>query len=97
MAEIARTAVRAESKAKPELAALADVAAQLDAADLKTARNQFGELSKRLTAYLQAAGIQKKPYQFYCSMAQKGWLQPDKSTRNPYYGSSMLKCGELVP
>jgi hypothetical protein len=29
-------------------------------------------------------------------MVKKNWLQPDKSVRNPYYGSSMLTCGELV-
>jgi hypothetical protein len=29
-------------------------------------------------------------------MVKKNWLQADKEIRNPYYGSSMLKCGELV-
>jgi hypothetical protein len=29
-------------------------------------------------------------------MVKKNWLQPDKETRNPYFGSSMLKCGELI-
>lgn len=97
IAEIGRSAAQTAPKAKTELTALADAAAQLQSNDLKTARNQFGEVSKRLTAYLQAAGVQKKPFQFYCPMAKKAWLQSDKSVRNPYYGSSMLTCGELIP
>jgi hypothetical protein len=28
-------------------------------------------------------------------MAEADWLQFDDKTRNPYYGSSMLECGEV--
>ncbi|HMA61644.1 MAG TPA: efflux RND transporter periplasmic adaptor subunit [bacterium] len=38
-------------------------------------------------------------YQIYCPMAfdNKGasWIQTDSSVKNPYFGSSMLKCGEV--
>jgi hypothetical protein len=97
MAKLSQAALAKESKAKAQLAALSDSAARLRTTDLKAARQEFGELSKRFTAYLQAAGIEKAAYQFYCPMVNKGWLQSDKNIRNPYYGSSMLECGELIP
>jgi hypothetical protein len=97
ISKISSQAAQADTKTKPQLSALAAAATGLNAPDIKTARLQFGELSKKLTSYLQTAGAKKNPpYQFFCSMAQKGWLQPDKNTRNPYYGSSMLKCGDLI-
>ncbi|MFO7898316.1 MAG: hypothetical protein R6V58_04560, partial [Planctomycetota bacterium] len=39
-------------------------------------------------------------YKLHCPMAfnNRGadWLQPKKAVRNPYYGSKMLTCGEVV-
>ncbi len=39
-------------------------------------------------------------YRFHCPMAfdNKGadWLQMDEDTRNPYFGASMLKCGQVI-
>jgi hypothetical protein len=32
----------------------------------------------------------------FCSMAKASWLQRDKSIRNPYYGSKMLACGQII-
>jgi hypothetical protein len=97
MEKIGRDAAGKELGAKAQLAALSTAAAKLQTSDLKSARNGFGELSDRLITYLQAAKAGKNPpYQFYCSMVKKNWLQADKGTRNPYYGSSMLTCGELV-
>lgn len=32
----------------------------------------------------------------YCSMARRSWLQPEGELGNPYYGQSMLRCGETV-
>jgi hypothetical protein len=97
LAKISRQAAGAEPRARTQLLTLAEAATKLQAADLKSARNGFGELSDKLIAYLQATGAKRNPpYQFFCSMVKKSWLQPDKKTRNPYYGSSMLTCGELV-
>ncbi len=97
LAQISRRAAGVEPQARPQLLALAEAATKLRAADLKSARSGFGELSDKLIPYLQATGAKRNPpYQFYCSMVKKSWLQPDKETRNPYFGSSMLKCGELV-
>jgi hypothetical protein len=97
ISKISRQAVAVEPQAKTQLIALADAAAKLRAADLKSARNGFGELSDKMIGYLQAMKAKRNPpYRFFCSMVKKYWLQPDMETRNPYYGSSMLKCGELV-
>lgn len=97
IATLSGQAARSETKAKTQLLALSSAAAALRAHELNAARLGFGELSMRLTAYLQAAGPRKiPPYQFFCPMAHKGWLQADKDTHNPYYGSSMLKCGDLI-
>jgi hypothetical protein len=97
IARISRQAGSGEPQAKIQLTALSGAAARFNAADLKSARNGFGELSDTLIAYLKASGAKTNPpYQFYCSMVKKNWLQPDKSTRNPYYGRSMLECGQLV-
>ncbi|MEK7703954.1 MAG: DUF3347 domain-containing protein [Myxococcota bacterium] len=32
----------------------------------------------------------------YCDMAKGSWLQARGPVRNPYYGKSMLSCGEVV-
>jgi len=97
MARISRQAAVTETQGRTQLIAISDVVAKFDTADLKSARNGFGDLSDKLIAYLKAAGSKTNPpYQFYCSMVKKNWLQPDKATRNPYMGASMPTCGELV-
>jgi hypothetical protein len=96
--KISKQAAGANPLAKTSLNALSAAAAKLQATkSLKSARDAFGDLSDKVIAYLKASGSKTDPpYQFYCSMVKKNWLQPDKSTRNPYYGSSMPTCGELV-
>ncbi len=32
----------------------------------------------------------------YCSMTPGAWLQKGARIRNPYYGSKMLTCGEII-
>ncbi|MGD0101047.1 MAG: hypothetical protein ABSC60_11930 [Acidobacteriota bacterium] len=97
IARISRQAAATETQGKTQLIALSEVAAKFNAADLKSARNWFGDLSDKLIAYIKASGAKTNPpYQFFCSMVKKNWLQPDKATRNPYLGSEMPKCGELI-
>jgi hypothetical protein len=97
IADLSRRAAETELQAKAQLTAIANAASKLRATDLTSARNGFGDLSDSLISYLRTVKDKgNPPYQFYCSMVKKNWLQPDKNTRNPYYGSSMLTCGELV-
>lgn len=67
------------------------------AADLKAARAAFGDLSDAVIAAAKAQGFKDVPdvKVAYCPMVRKSWLQKDETIRNPYYGSSMLTCGEF--
>ena len=62
----------------------------LKAADLKTARDAFADLSK--TAEQKVAG-DPEYHTFYCPMAKKDWVQHTTSIANPYMGKDMLTCG----
>ena len=73
-----------------------------NAADIVAARKAFETLSDELIAVVAQFGVpeSRQLYRFHCPMAfdSKGadWLQADKEIRNPYFGASMLKCGEVV-
>ena len=59
-------------------------------------RKKFKNLSRSMIAYIKELyGTIKDTeniYVYYCPMANASWLQKEEGTRNPYYGSSMLKC-----
>jgi len=62
---------------------------------IKGMRKAFNDLSKPMAMWatiVKPAGINVA----YCSMNPGSWLQTGKEIRNPYYGASMLKCGEIV-
>jgi len=71
-------------------------------ADIDAARKDFEILSNELIAVVAQFGIPEtqRLYRIHCPMAfnNKGadWLQSDKDIRNPYFGASMLKCGEVT-
>lgn len=70
-------------------------AAVAAATDIAAARAAFKELSKPMAMW----GTMSKPkgvVVMFCSMAKGSWLQKKGDTRNPYYGSKMLGCGEVV-
>ena len=64
------------------------------ATDIKAARAAFKPLSTTL-----ALSAQKEKtghyYEAFCPMAGAAWIQADKNVANPYYGASMLSCGEI--
>ncbi len=64
------------------------------AADIKAARAAFGTLSDAMLAAHKTAAW-KDVKVAYCPMASKSWLQTGDTIQNPYYGSSMLTCGEF--
>jgi hypothetical protein len=78
------------------LAAIAKASEALAAAaTLEEARARFKDLSRPMTMW----GMMSKPAGvnvMYCSMAKAKWLQDEGPVRNPYYGASMLSCGEVV-
>lgn len=77
------------------LAAVAAAAKRMTASDIETLREQFKPLSTAL-----ARVVEKQPVSghgiYFCPMADAYWVQKQGSVANPYYGKSMLRCGELV-
>ncbi len=73
-----------------------------NAAEIDVARKAFETLSNESIAVVMQFGIPETQqlYRIHCPMAfnNKGadWLQADKEIRNPYFGASMLKCGEVT-
>ncbi len=62
---------------------------------LAKAREAFKDLSKPMAMW----GTMSEPKGIsvvYCGMAKASWLQKGKEIRNPYYGASMLTCGDIV-
>ena len=74
-------------------------AAEMKGQGLEEAREKFKSLSQSVISYLKALqGKTKgteKSYIYYCPMADASWLQKEEGIRNPYLGSSMLKCGTI--
>ncbi len=79
---------------KPLLTALAG------AEGIAPARAQFALLSEQLAATLSRFGLPEgKLYQMWCPMAfnNRGasWIQRGEEISNPYFGATMLRCGEI--
>ena len=95
----AATAIAAAAKEStgtlPEATA-SQAEAVAKATDIKAARAAFKPLSTTLIA---AANTPKEKtghyYEAFCPMANAAWIQTDKKVANPYYGASMLTCGEI--
>lgn len=66
------------------------------APNIKDARAAFAKVSQEMISYRDGLSG-KRPVVAYCSMEKKSWLQPSASPiANPYLGSSMRGCGEIV-
>jgi hypothetical protein len=67
------------------------------AGDIEDARTKFGNLSVAIETYMTGLKLTlpEGVKAAYCPMVSKPWLQEGDSLRNPYYGSSMLTCGEF--
>ncbi len=67
--------------------------------DIEKQRVHFKALSGYLLSAIEAFGIHEKVYVLHCPMADddKGanWLSKENQVLNPYFGSKMLKCGEV--
>ena len=87
---------------KDHISAIHDYSHELGGtSDIKTARMAYGSLSEaviRLVAAIGTPASDENPvYKYICGMAsdvpQGGvWLQKGAPARNPYFGSSMLRC-----
>lgn len=64
--------------------------------DVAAARGEFKAISKLFAPW--AANARPTGVDLvWCEMAPGGWLQKSGPVRNPYYGASMLECGEKQP
>jgi hypothetical protein len=65
--------------------------------DIKSEREHFAGLSTSMIALAKASKLSAEPvYQMYCPMKKSNWLSSEKAVKNPYYGSAMLTCGNVV-
>lgn len=87
---------------RQQLAAVKQQSAHLHHLSIDKARQNFKAISHAVvTLSTQVRGEQatRSFQQFFCPMVKQGsgdWLQADGPLRNPYFGSQMLSCGELV-
>lgn len=73
--------------------------------DIAESREHFKALSEVVALYVEGnlesleAAIEKDkqsmPQKAYCPMAEAVWLQHGDRITNPYYGKSMLRCGQF--
>jgi len=101
MAKETAMAVELGAKKLKDGVNLAQFAAKIIATNnLETQRILFSDLSNVMIARVKTAGLKSgEIYMEHCPMASndKGasWLSNQKEIRNPYYGKSMLDCGEV--
>ncbi|PAM94114.1 MerP protein [Flavobacterium sp. IR1] len=66
------------------------------ATDLKKQRENFKAVTKSTYDLIKISKSEQVVYKQYCPMADADWLSKEKAVKNPYYGSSMLTCGNVV-
>ncbi|MCM4169514.1 efflux RND transporter periplasmic adaptor subunit [Arenibacter sp. H213] len=68
--------------------------------DIKMQRNHFISLSAHLINAVKTFGISRKVFVDYCPMVNNDvgayWLSTEEEILNPYFGASMLRCGEVT-
>ena len=78
---------------------LAQALASQPPADIVAARVQWKTVSTAAARLFERArpqaGTAPDLFVLHCPMAEADWLQLDRTVRNPYYGKSMLECGEV--
>lgn len=100
-AKVAANAVELGVKSLAGAEKLIELAGKLAAAtDLDAQRAAYSPLSNELIEKVKSTGLDKgEIYVDYCPMALKdtgaSWLSLEKGIKNPYFGDSMLTCGEV--
>lgn len=71
-----------------------------DTKDIKHQREHFVTLSKNIYDLIKVSKQETPIYYQFCPMANNGkganWLSKENTVKNPYYGSMMLNCGEVM-
>lgn len=67
--------------------------------DIEKQREAFEDLSNVMYEFVKEVGTAAPLYKSYCPMAFDGkgamWLSETEDIANPYYGSSMYRCGSV--
>lgn len=74
----------------------ADAEAIASSVDLSKQRTAFQSLSENMIARVKTTGSSGTAYIAYCPMKKASWISAEAGIRNPYYGSSMLTCGNVT-
>ena len=76
---------------------LKDAGKIAESKELKKQREYFSNFSDNMIAVAKAVKLSDKEiYLQYCPMKKASWLSSEKAIKNPYYGSSMLTCGQVT-
>ena len=64
--------------------------------NIEKQRTAFKDVSTAMWRLVKSSDqIAQAVYYLYCPMKKANWLSFEKSIKNPYYGYSMLTCGNL--
>ncbi|AZA57602.1 DUF3347 domain-containing protein [Chryseobacterium shandongense] len=67
-----------------------------DSINISVQRKSFYQLSDHMIALTKEFKVSQNPvYVQYCPMAEGSWLSDESKIVNPYYGKSMLSCGNV--
>jgi hypothetical protein len=73
-----------------------DATAISEARNISAQRETFMNLSDNMIALTKEFKLSENPiYIQYCPMADGSWLSDESKIINPYYGKSMLSCGNV--
>ena len=96
-------AANLSNAAQEQIATIAEHSEHLHHLDIDKARHEaFRPISHAvvtLASLVRNDTGQQPFYQMFCPMVKGGggdWLQPNDQLRNPYWGSQMLMCGNVV-
>ena len=95
-ADAVAIATTAKSMGEPGAPIVKAADALAGAADLGAARTAFSQLSDAVIAFSESTKAEAGDgvHAMFCPMLKKQWLQKGDKVSNPYYGKSMLTCGE---
>lgn len=75
---------------------LADATAIAASKEIGKQRDLFSSLSASMITLAKATRLSDAPvYVDYCPMKKSYWLSEQQAIKNPYYGNSMLTCGNV--
>lgn len=89
--------IKEESSLPEKDALLKATENMLKASGIEKQRAAFNNVSITMWKVVKGSNKVSEPvYYQYCPMKKAYWITNEKEIKNPYYGSSMLTCGNVV-